>query len=78
MMTPVRIILVPIPELASNKRVKGRPEPARRPLPPPLGHRWPLNHRIPDAEMRRHLDAARREIASSRCEIARSLRGGAV
>jgi hypothetical protein len=77
MNAPVQIILVPVPEVASNKRVKGRPEPARRPLPPPQRHsQWPLNQQPPDAEARRHLDAARRVIASSCSEIDRFLRGG--
>ena len=75
MNTPVQIILVPVPDDASNKRVR-RPEPAS---PPPQRHgQWPLNQQPPDAETRRHLDAARREIASSRNEIARCLRGGTV
>jgi hypothetical protein len=73
-MTPVQVIVV-LPDAASNKRVH-RPEPAQ---PAPQRHgQWPLNQPIPDAEMRRALDIARREIASSRSEIARFLRSGAV
>jgi hypothetical protein len=75
--TPIQIIvLLPeAPDAASNKRVKGRP-PAQ-PAPQKNGQ-WPLNQPIPDSEMRRHLDAARRDIANSRSEIARFLRSGAV
>jgi len=73
-MTPVQVIVV-LPETASNKRVH-RPPPAQ-PAPHKNGQ-WPLNQPIPDAEMRRRLDAARREIASSRSEIARFLRSGAI
>ena len=76
MNAPVQIIVVmpEAPDAASNKRVN-RPEPAS---PPPQRHgQWPLNQPIPDAEMRRTLDIARREIASSRSEIARFLRSGA-
>jgi hypothetical protein len=49
-------------------------------LPPlPLRQKsWPLNQQPPDAEMRRALDIARREIASSRGEITRFLRSGAL
>jgi hypothetical protein len=73
-MTPVQVIVV-LPDAASNKRVKGRPpEPAQQ-IPQKNGQ-WPLNQPLPDA--RRHLDAARREIASSRSEIARFLRSGAI
>jgi hypothetical protein len=70
--TPVQVIvLLPeAPDAASNKRVKGRP-PAQ-PAPQKNGQ-WPLNQPIPDAEMRR-----RRDIANSRSEISRFLRGGAV
>jgi hypothetical protein len=71
-MTPVQVIVV-LPDAASNKRVH-RPEPAQ-PAPHKNGQ-WPLNQPLPDA--RRHLDAARREIASGRSEIARFLRGDAV
>lgn len=67
---PVQIIFVPIPAAASNKRVYRR-EPSP-PTPQKNGH-WPLNWPIPDAETRRHLDTARREIARSRPEIARHL-----
>ena len=65
---PVQIILVPVPAAASNKRVNRR-EPAQ-----PIPHRngpWPLNHPVPDAETRRALDDARREIANRRPEITR-------
>jgi hypothetical protein len=72
MNAPVQVIVV-LPDAASNKRVN-RPEPASP--PPQKNGQWPLNQPIPDAEMRRALDIARREIASSRREIARSLRGG--
>ena len=75
MNTPVQIILVPVPDAASNKRVY-RPEPAS---PPSQSQgQWPLNQPIPDAEMRRALDVARREIARSRPEIERFLRSGAL
>ena len=63
------------PDAASNKRVN-RPEPASP--PPQKNGQWPLNQQPPDAEMRRAFDAARREIASSRREIARFLRSGAL
>jgi hypothetical protein len=66
---PVQIIFVPI-DIASNKRVNRR-EPSP-PSPHRNGQHWPLNHQpIPDAETRRHLDSARREIANSRTEIQR-------
>jgi hypothetical protein len=69
MTLPVQIIFVPVPiEIASNKRVYRR-EPAQ-PTPRRNGS-WPLNHPVPDAETRRHLDSARREIANSRPEITR-------
>jgi hypothetical protein len=71
-MTPAQIILV-LPDAASNKRVH-RPEPASP--PPRRRDPWPVNQPIPDA--RRHLDAARREVANSRGEIERFLRGDAV
>ena len=77
-MTPVQVIVVlpEAPDAASNKRVH-RPEPAQ-PAPQKNGQ-WPLNQPIPpDAETRRHLDAARREVANSRGEIERFLRNGAV
>jgi hypothetical protein len=71
----ILVVLPEAPDAASNKRVN-RPEPAS---PPPQRHgQWPLNQQPPDAEARRHLDAARREIARSRPEIDRFLRGGAV
>ena len=76
-MTPVQVIVVlpEAPDAASNKRVN-RPEPAS---PPPQRHsQWPLNQHPPDAEVRRHLDAARREIANSRPESERFLRSGAL
>lgn len=74
MNAPVQVIVV-LADAASNKRVH-RPEPAQ---PAPQRHgQWPLSQQPPDAEMRRCLDAARREIASSRNEIARCLRGGTV
>jgi hypothetical protein len=76
-MTPAQIILVlpEAPDAASNKRVH-RPEPAQ---PAPQRHgQWPLNQQPPNAEMRRQLDAARREIASGGSEISRFLRGGAL
>jgi hypothetical protein len=66
--TPVQIIFVPI-DIASNKRVRGRP-----PLYEPGTRRdsWPRNYQpIPDAETRRVLDDARREIARCRPEITR-------
>ncbi len=71
MTLPVQIIFVPI-DIASNKRVKGRPPmtygPTTRRDP------WPRNyHPVPDAETRRALDTARREIANSRPEIARHI-----
>jgi hypothetical protein len=66
---PVQIIFVPI-EIASNKRVNRR-EPS--PTTPNRNGHWPLNHPVPDAETRRHLDSARREIANSRPEITRHL-----
>ena len=73
-MTPVQIIVL-LPDAASNKRVKGRP-PAQ---PAPQRHgQWPLSQPIPDAEMRRALADAQRDIANSRSEISRFLRGGAV
>ena len=50
---PVQIIFVGVPDAASNKRVYRR-EPAQ-PIPHRNGH-WPLNHPVPDAETRRHLD----------------------
>jgi hypothetical protein len=65
--TPVQIIFVPI-EIASNKRVYRR-EPS--PPTPNRNGSWPLNRSIPDAETRRHLDSARREIARCRPEIQR-------
>ena len=65
----VKIIFVPI-EIASNKRVYRR-EPS--PPTPNRNGSWPLNHPVPDAETRRHLDTARREIATSRPEITRHL-----
>ena len=69
MTLPVQIIFVPVPiDIASNKRVYRR-EPAQ-PTPRRNGS-WPLNHPVPDAETRRHLDSARREIANSRPEIQR-------
>jgi hypothetical protein len=68
---PVQIIFVAVPAAASNKRVYRR-EPAQ-PIPHRNGQHWPLNHPIPDAETRRHLDTARREIANSRPEITRHL-----
>lgn len=71
---PVQIILVGVPEapdLASNKRVKGHPPPAP---PIPQKSQWPLNQQPPDADARRHLDDARRAIASRRPEIERFLR----
>lgn len=76
-MTPVQVIVVlpEAPDAASNKRVKGRP-PAQ-PAPQKNGQ-WPLNQSIPDAQMRRELDAVRRDIANSRPQIERFLRGGAV
>ena len=76
-MTPVQVIVVlpEAPDAASNKRVD-RPEPAQ-PAPQRNGQ-WPLSQPIPDAEMRRALDIARREIANGRGEIARFLRSGAV
>ena len=77
MSAPIQILLV-LPEAldaASNKRVN-RPEPAQ-PAPHKNGQ-WPLNQSIPDAEMRRALDVARREIANSRPEIERLLRSGAL
>jgi hypothetical protein len=74
-MTPIQIILVPVPDAASNKRVN-RPEPASP--PPHKNGQWPLNQPIPDAEMRRALDIARREIANSRGDIQRFLRSGAL
>jgi hypothetical protein len=67
---PVQIILIPVPDAASNKRVYRR-EPSP-PTPQKNGH-WPLNRPIPDAETRRHLDHARREIANSRPEIQRHI-----
>jgi hypothetical protein len=70
MKAPVQIVLV-LPDAASNKRVN-RPEPAQ-PAPQRNGQ-WPLSQPIPDAEMRRALDIARREIANGRGEIARFLR----
>jgi hypothetical protein len=75
--TPVQVIVVlpEAPDAASNKRVN-RPEPASP--PPQRQGQWPLSQPIPDAETRRALDIARREIASSRSEIARFLRSGAV
>jgi hypothetical protein len=77
MSAPIQIVLVlpEAPDAASNKRVH-RPEPAQ-PAPQKNGQ-WPLNQQPPDAETRRHLDAARRDIARSRPEIERFLRGGAV
>ena len=77
MSAPVQIIVVlpEAPEAASNKRVN-RPEPASP--PPQRRDQWPLNQQPPDAEARRHLDAARRHIASSRSEIDRFLRSGAL
>ena len=75
MNAPVQVIVVLPPDAASNKRVY-RPEPAQ-PAPHKNGQ-WPLNQPIPDAEARRALDIARREIASSRSEIARFLRSGAL
>jgi hypothetical protein len=73
-MTPVTIVLVGVPEApdaASNKRVKGRPPEPASP-PPQRQGQWPVNQPIPDP--RRHLDAARREVANSRGEIERLLR----
>jgi hypothetical protein len=72
----VRIIVVGVPEAAldisSNKRVKGRPplyESGTRRDP------WPRNYQpIPDAETRRHLDEARKEIVRCRPAIARELK----
>ena len=77
MSTPFQVIVVlpEAPDAASNKRVKGRPpsyEPSTRRDP------WPVNQQPPDAEARRHLDAARREIANTRPEIERLLRSGAL
>jgi hypothetical protein len=74
MSAPIQILLVlpEAPDAASNKRVN-RPQPA-----PHKNGQWPLNQQPPDAEMRRALDIARREIASSRGEIARFLRSGAI
>ena len=67
---PVQIIFVPVPAAASNKRVYRR-DPAQ--LIPQRNGSWPLNRPIPDAETRRALDSARREIANSQPEIARHL-----
>jgi hypothetical protein len=64
-----------VPDAASKKRVN-RPEPASPPSQ--KNGQWPLNQQPPDVEARRHLDAARREIARSRPEIDRFLRSGAV
>jgi hypothetical protein len=74
-MTPPVQVIVVLPEVASNKRVR-RPEPAQ-PAPHKNGQS-PLNQQPPDAETRRALADARREIANSRGEIARFLRGGAL
>jgi hypothetical protein len=75
MTASVQIILVlpEAPDAASNKRVK-RPEPTQQ-IPQKNGQ-WPLSQQPPDAETRRHLDAVRRDIAHSRPEIERFLRGG--
>jgi hypothetical protein len=69
-MNTVRIIFVPVPAGASNKRVK-RVEPSHvnKTRDP-----WPLQRAIPDDEMRRELDAVRRDIARSRPAIERWLR----
>ena len=70
MSQPVNIVLIGVPAAARNKRVYRR-EPA-----PPIPHKngsWPLNPQIPDAETRRALDDARREIARSKPEIVRQL-----
>ena len=72
MNAPVQVIVVLPPDAASNKRVH-RPEPSQQ-TPPPQNSRWPLHHPLPDAEIRRQLDAARREIVSSRGEMAPFLR----
>jgi hypothetical protein len=76
-MTPVQIVLVlpEAPDAASNKRVH-RPEPASP--PPQKNGQWPISQPIPLPDARHHLDAARREIASSRSEISRFLRSGAL
>ena len=74
-MTPVQVSVVLPPDAASNKRVC-RPSPDQ---PAPQRHsQWPVNQPIPDAEMRRALDVARRDIARSRPEIERFLRSGAI
>ena len=69
-MTPIKIIFVEVPAAASNKRVKNRP-PSYQPIRRDNGQ-WPVHHPIPDA--RRHLDEARREIASSRDAVTAMLR----
>jgi hypothetical protein len=65
---------------ADARRVSRRVHVLQDAVPPlPLRQKsWPLNQQPPDAETRRALDIARREIASSRSEIARFLRSGAV
>jgi hypothetical protein len=63
MKQPVQIVLV-LPDAASNKRVR-RAEPAHQ-IPHKSGQWPPGPQPIPDAEVRRHLDTARREIANSR------------
>ena len=77
MTTQIQIILVlpEAPDAASNKRVH-RPEPAQQ-IPQKSGQ-WPVTQPIPDAAVSRALDTARREIARSRPEIERFLRGGAL
>jgi hypothetical protein len=69
MNTPLQIILVPVPEIASNKRVKNRP-PLYQPIRRENGQ-WPLNQPIPDAEARRALADARRAIFHNRSEVER-------
>jgi hypothetical protein len=72
MLTPVQIVVVPIP-------VAGQTWSKRAPLPQyPNKQRatWPLSQSIPTEEARRTLDDARRRVVSERDQLKRLARAG--
>jgi hypothetical protein len=75
-MTPLHVVLVPVPFPVSSGNVGW----ARRAVPPQYPNkptnRWPLTNTIPTDETRRLLDDARRRMTSERDQLKRWAREG--